>query len=209
MTLEEILIESSSYLDQANELPTGDDYDVRVSFANKAINEWQSAYRFSELRKKYVFSASTLATVPLPTDFSVMSQNPQELRDNNNWITHELIDPKETYIDAPLFFCYQQGNPKEGYSLWFNNLAVGATVTIDYYKTATSLTTLTDVPEMSDPNYISESIIAGVLEARGDDRFPIVRARAQARLNGMVGDNQSGATPVTRVPKMYYKLGRR
>lgn len=209
MTLEEILIESSSYLDQTTEIPTGDDYDVRVNFANRAINDWQTAYRFDELKKKYVFVASTLATIPMPNDFSVIRQDPQECKENGSWINHHLIDSKFAYTDAPIYHCYLQGNAREGFSLYFNNLAVGATISIDYYRSATSLTTLTDVPEMSDPTFITDSIIASVLEARGDDRFPIVRARAQTKLNGMVGDNQSGATSATKVPRQYYKLGRR
>lgn len=210
MTLEDILIETAAYLDQTTDLPTGDDYDTRVNFANQAIISWQKAYRWNELKKKYVFSASTMATIPLPSDFDVLSGNPQELLQNNNWREHIQVDPKMSYPPDPqAFICWQLGNERQGVNLIFNNLASGATISLDYFKTADSLATLTDKVEMADGSYVSDFVISRVLEARGDDRFPIVTSRAQQKLIGMIGDNQSGANSVTRAPKYRYRLGRR
>lgn len=210
MTLEDILIETAAYLDQTTDLPTGDDYDTRVNFANQAIVTWQKAYRWNELKKKYVFSASTMATISLPSDFDVLSGNPQELLQNNNWREHTQVDPKMSYPPNPqAYICWQLGNERQGVNLIFNNLASGATISLDYFKTADSLATLTDKVEMADGSYVSDFVISRVLEARGDDRFPIVTSRAQQKLVGMIGDNQSGATSVTRAPKYRYRLGRR
>ena len=85
MTLQEILIDSAAYLDQTTDLPTGDDLDVRVNFANQAVVTWQKAYRWNELKSKYVFASSTMATVSLPSDFDVFFGNPMELISGNDW----------------------------------------------------------------------------------------------------------------------------
>jgi len=210
MTLQEILIDSAAYLDQTTDLPTGDDLDVRVNFANQAVTTWQKAYRWNELKSKYVFSSSTMATVSLPSDFDVFFGNPMELIGGNDWREHTLVDSKQIYTNDPNnYICYQLGNDRQGFNLIFNNLTSGTTISLDYFRTASALVTLTDKLEMMDGSYVSDYVISKVLEARSDDRFPIVGARAQQKLSGMIGDNQSGATSVTRAPKMRYRLGRR
>lgn len=210
MTLQEILIDTAAYLDQTTDLPTGDDYNTRVNFANQAIVTWQKAYRWNELKAKYVFTASTMATISLPSDLDVMAGNPQELMQNSVWREHIQVDPKMAYSPNPqAYICWQLGNDRSGFNLIFNNLASGATIALDYYKTAATLATLTDKVEMMDGSYVSDYVISKVLEARGDDRFPIVSSRAQQKLVGMIGDNQSGANSVTRAPKYRYRLGRR
>lgn len=204
MTLQEILVNTSAYLDQSTDLPTGDDYDTRVNYANQRISEWENAYRFENLKSKYVLSA-TLASIPLPSNFSAIGGNPKVLLDsNNNWDEYTQVDP--SYI-------YDQRDPKFSYilndTIIFNGLTSGATVSIDYFRTATALATLTDVCEVPDCNYVVNGIIASVLQARGDDRFPVVESKTQNLLMGMIGDNQSSASSSTRVPKKSYHLGTR
>jgi hypothetical protein len=96
-----------------------------------------------------------------------------------------------------------------GNNLILNGLSSGATVSIDYFRHAASLATLTDTCEVPDCNYVVNGIIASVLQARGDDRFPVVEAKTQNLLVGMIGDNQSSASSSTRAPKRSYHLGRR
>lgn len=204
MTLQEILINSSAYLDQNIDLPTGDDLDTRINYANQRIKEWERAYRFNELKTNYTLGA-TLASIPLPTDFSAIAGDPKELLDSgNNWQVYPQVDPSYIYNQPDSHFSYILND-----TIVFNGLSSGATVSIDYYRTATALATLTDVCEVPDSNYITQGVIAMVLQARGDDRFPIVEAKAQQLLSGMIVENQSSASSSTKAPKKLYKLGRR
>lgn len=204
MTLQEILINTSAYLDQSTDLPTSDDYDTRVNYANQRIKEWESAYRFNELKSKYVLGA-TMASIPLPSDFSAIAGDPKELLDSNNtWQTYVQVDPSYIYDQEDTHFSYILNN-----TIVLNGLNSGATVSIDYYRHANALATLTDECEVPDCNYVVNGVIAMVLQARGDDRFPVVEAKAQSLLSGMIGDNQSSASSSTRAPKKSYHLGRR
>lgn len=210
MTLQEILINSSAYLDQNIDVPTGDDLDTRVNYANMRVREWEKAYKFNELKTKYIFTASTLASVSMPSNFSEIAGNPQELLDgNNNWQEHTQVDPSYVYDQTNDYFCYLLGSKYQGYNMVFNKLSVGATMSVDYFRTAATLATLTDICEVTDCNYVVQGVIASVLQARGDDRFPIVEAKAQQLLSGMIGENQSSANSSTRAPKKSYHLGRR
>jgi len=204
MTLQEILINTSAYLDQSIDLPTGDDLNTRVNYANQRISEWESAYRFNDLKTNFTLSA-TLATISLPTNFSAIAGDPKELLDSNNtWQTYVQVDPSYIYDQEDTHFSYKLGN-----NLILNGLSSGATVSIDYFRHAASLATLTDICEVPDCNYVVNGIIASVLQARGDDRFPVVEAKTQNLLMGMIGDNQSSASSSTRAPKRSYHLGRR
>lgn len=204
MTLQEILIDTSAYLDQTTDLPTGDDLAIRVNYANQRVREWENSYRFEVLKKRYVLSA-TMATISLPSDFVAIAGNPQALLDSNgNFQEYTQVDPSYIYSQTNSHFSYKLEN-----NLIFNGLSSGATVSIDYFRSAATLATLTDVCEVPDHNYVTNGIIASVLQARGDDRFPIVEAKTQNLLIGMIGDNQSSASSSTRSPKRSYHLGRR
>lgn len=63
-TLQDILINSNSYLDLAAELPSGDDLDVRIDYAKQAVREWADSYRWKELSTPATIFA-TLGTVSL------------------------------------------------------------------------------------------------------------------------------------------------
>ncbi len=204
MTLQEILINSSAYLDQSTSIPTSDDFNIRLNFANQRIREWENSYRFSELKTKYTIGA-TLASIPLPSNFSAIAGNPKELLDsNNNWQEYTQVDPSYIYDQQDPHFSYILND-----TIIFNNLSSGATISIDYFRSAATLATLTDVCEVPDGNYVVNGIIASVLQARNDDRFPVVEAKTQNLLMGMIGNNQSSGSSSTRAPKKNYHLGRR
>lgn len=204
MTLQEILINTSAYLDQSTDLPTGDDYDTRVNYANQRIREWENAYRFNELKTNLTLSA-TLATISLPSDFTAIAGNPQVLLDSSGtYQEYTQVDPSYIYSQVNKHFSYILGD-----NIIFNGLSSGATVSIDYYRSAATLATLTDICEVPDGNYVVNGVIANVLQARGDDRFPIAEAKTKELLIGMIGDNQSSASSSTRSPKRSYHLGRR
>ena len=204
MTLQEILINSSAYLDQSTSIPTGDDFNIRLNFANQRIREWENSYRFSELKTKYTIGA-TLASIPLPSNFSAIAGNPKELLDsNNNWQEYTQVDPSYIYDQQDPHFSYILND-----TIIFNNLSSGATISIDYFRSAATLATLTDVCEVPDGNYVVNGIIASVLQARNDDRFPVVESKTQNLLMGMIGSNQSSGSSSTRAPKKNYHLGRR
>ena len=49
------------------------------------------------------------------------------------------------------------------------------------------MATLTDRCELSDPGYVVNKAESYVLQARGDDRFPYVDAKAEMKLKNMIG----------------------
>lgn len=184
-TLSQILIDANSYLDLEAAEPTGDDLDVRVAYAKQAVREWADSYRWKELVTPYTAVAS-LGTISLPTNFKEFEAEPKDLRNN----FYPEIEPSDrVYKGASDKYCYVEGNQAQGYTVTFNNLASLATLSLTYQRQPSNMATLTDVCEVPDDQFVVQKVISMVLQSRSDERFPIVEADAQRRLQNMIGRN--------------------
>jgi hypothetical protein len=186
MTLEEILKTSNSYLDLEFSLPTGTELTTRTDFANQAVKDACSAYRFREFTQLYTVLA-TNTTVILPTNFRELEEAPAIRDTNGDWLSYPQIRPEERFTKTDdSYYCYQLGSTKN-YSLVFNNLSANATVSIQYQRFPSGMATLSDACELPDAEYVKLKLISYVLQSRSDERFPQVEAEANNRLSNMIG----------------------
>lgn len=65
-------------------------------------------------------------------------------------------------------------------------LPSGASIFVPYYSSGVSLTTVTDVSMIPDPDYLVARSVAFLWEASEDDRFPQDKAQAEKILQRML-----------------------
>lgn len=212
LTLNQILIDTNSYLDLTASLPTGDDLTVRINYANQAIREWADAYQWRQL--KTYFCPTVLTENPgitLPENFRSLLAPPHEIQ-GTNYIEYPEIMPEERYsLDSTTKYSYILGNDAEGRVLYFNGLSSGATVSVDFQRLASTMATYTDVCEVPDSQYVKLKTISYVLQSRSDERFPIVDSEANRILANMVGREMIQRPGGYNVPRKYgsakWKIG--
>lgn len=183
-TLQDILINSNSYLDLAAELPVGDDLDVRIDYAKQAVREWADSYRWKELSTPATIFA-TLGTVSL-ANFKELEAVPVDYWGNEY---PEIRPADRTQKEVSDRYCYIEGNEAKGYIATFNAIASLATLSITYQRQPSNMATLTDVCEVPDDQFVVNKVVSLVLQSRSDERFPQVEANAQRLLANMIGRN--------------------
>lgn len=207
-TLSQILVDSTAYLDLTAELPTGEDLDVRINYAQQAVREWGDAYRWKELSTPYTAYA-TLATISLPTNFKEFEGIPKDLSGN---FYPEIRPSDRVEKDSSEKYCYVEGNESQGYTVTFNGLASLATLSLTYQRHPSNMATLTDICEVPDDLFVVQKVISLVLQSRSDERFPNVEADSQRRLSNMIGRNMitnpGGQNTTRRVGSVAWSIGR-
>jgi hypothetical protein len=185
MTLNQILLDASAVLDLSSSLPTGDELTLRQNYANQALNDAAATGQFPEFRVEYNLYTTGGTQVPV-SGFRELEVFPQALA-TNGWLEFEEINEIDKY-DATGNYFYITGNPQSGYVFNFSSgLEASMTLSIIYQRYPSGMPTLTSVCELSDPTYITRKIESYVLYSRGDDRFQIAEARANAVLQNMTG----------------------
>lgn len=207
-TLEQILINSNSYLDLSAELPTGDDLSVRIDFAQQAVREWADAYRWKELTTPAsVFATAT--TLSLPSNFKEFEGIPTDLQGEEY---PEIRPADRVYQESTDRYSFVIGNEASGYTLTANALANNATLSITYQRQPSNMATLTDICEVPDDQFVVLKINSLVLQSRSDERFPQIEANAQRLLGNMIGRNMvtnpGGANTTRRSGTASYRIGR-
>lgn len=187
-TLQDILIDANSFLDLTAELPNGDELATRVNLANQAVKDAAAIGNFKEFSTTYAINPSASASISLPTNFREFETSPQQLNSDGSWTRFDQIGQDEIYDkDTADKYCVLLGNASGGFTAVFNGLTANATVSINYQRFPSGMATLTDICELSDPQYVVAKVESYVLQGRSDDRFPIVEADAQRRLQNMLG----------------------
>lgn len=211
-TLEQILRDVNSYVDLENDLPTGTELSVRINYVNQAVREWANTIAWQQLNRNIFASTASTTRVPLPSDFSELTNPPQELINSGYWRAHPLVRAQDRYDKTPSdYFCYLEGGPSAGYTLSFNNLAANATVSINYQRSPSVMATLSDVCEVQDPQFVVAKTISYVLQSRDDARFPTKDAEASRLLQNMIGRESrsvpGGRNTVPRRGSANYSIG--
>lgn len=201
-TLQDILIDANAYLDLDASAPTGTELTTRANYANQALWDASAVAQFSEFHKIYNVAPS-MASVSLPSDFRELMVPPRQLLDNGAWSDpFDVIKPLDRFKKQSTDkYLYVLGNPAAGYTAVMNGIIVGATLSFDYQRFPSGLLTLTDVCELPDPTYVTSKIEAYVLESRNNDRFPIVKAEANGKLQNMVGREMKTPGAVNSTPR--------
>lgn len=188
-TLDDVLEEIKSYVDQDVTATTGIDLNVRTSYVNQAIKMWAGSYDWDELRVTYLPTFSLSGTsFALPDRFSHLYSPVIDLNGSVGDREYvELPSPKDrfTFSSDELKtkkFCYVIGN-----ALVVNPpLASGASLQFDFHQYPASLTTLSDELPMVDSSFVVQKCTSMVLESRSDARFPSVKEDATLSLAQMI-----------------------
>lgn len=193
MTLEQILQRIGSYVDQDDSTPTGTDLTVRISYVNRAYDEWAITYDWLALKQPYGFmpTMTSQTSVGLPSKFKKLESPLYDYGvDTNRQKPYEYPEIREADrfnwnpVDQ---FCYVMGNRLTGFNLIVpKGMSSGASMVADISVFPSSLATLTHVPVLNDPDFLVFRGIAYVLEARGDARFPQAKVDADRSLARMV-----------------------
>jgi len=203
-TLSQILIDVNSTLDLEATSPTGDELTTRANYADQAVWDASATGQLSEFKREYLVGISSNVTVPMPSNFRELHQDP-ELWDGTGWNTYVEIAVEEKYEKSSGDrYSYVMGDPVEGYNLILNSPLSGATLSVIYQRFPSGLLTLTAVCELSDPQYVSRKVESYVLYSRNDERFPIAEQRAEQSLANMMGREMKGAGGQGRDTKMRF-----
>lgn len=206
-TLSEILIEVNSYLDLTAELPTADDLTVRSNFANQAVSEWASSYKWKQLDQITVTTAS-FASLSLATNFREFTSVP----------TIETIEYPEVTQSEVLSqpsgerYTYVTGGVKN-YVVNISPFTEPKTISFSWQRYPSYMATTSSVCEVPDSDFVRLKVISNVLQSRLDERFPSVEAEAKRTLSNMIGREMTktpGGSPSSRrYGSAAWGLGRR
>jgi len=203
-TLDKILRDANSVLDLENASPSGDELLTRSNYADQAIWDASALAQLKEFKREFLTTASTLATISLPTDFREMQENPQ-LWESGGWTEYPVIEVEQKYqYSTSDKYCYVLGNPRDGYKAIFNGITPSNNLSIVYQRYPSGMLTLTDVCELSDPQYVVRAIESYVLYSRSDDRFQIAKEREEQQLSNMLGRGMKGSVPGGKSTKMTF-----
>ena len=206
LTLEDILQRIGGYVDQDTSTPTGTDLTTRTNYVNRAINEWASAYQWRPLRKKFEATVLLSATsIGLPTNFKKLMSPAYDMSKSTPDEYREIRGEEKYLKNSSDKYVVVRGDIAAGRYIEVNPpLASGASLVMEYQSFPSSLATLTDVPQIPDPEYLVQRSIAYVLESRSDTRFPQVKSDADRLLSQMIEEEiaPSGGQN-NRVPDTY------
>lgn len=189
-TLEDILLDSSSYLDLDAAVPSGTELTTRVRFSAMAEREWGHAAKWKQLKVELTPSLASFASIGI-ANFSELNGAPMEYLSDGIYQEYPEIAPEDRfYKDQSDQYSYITGNDASGFALHVNGINVNATLTIPYVREPSIMMTLTDVTEVPDPNFVTQRIISYVLQARNDERFPVVQAEGNRILRNMITTEQ-------------------
>lgn len=210
-TLQDILIDANSYLDLEAAVPTGTELTTRANYANQSVWDASAVAQFSEFHQIHEVMVSNNASVALQSNFREFVVSPKQ-QIGGAWAEFPEIRPQDRFKYGPTDkYCYVVGNPVTGYTAVFNGLEANMTLSMDYQRYPSGLLTLTDVCELSDPTFVTTKTEAYVLESRNNDRFPIVKAEANNKLQNMVGREMKtpggGANTIPRQGAANYSIG--
>jgi len=187
----------AALVDQSTTVPTGDEYSLRLSYINRAINEWEHAFDWEATKKYHWINVTgvSCASLSLPGDFKKLAGFPLYysggVSGGEEW--EEIKSEEEKLYVSTDKYCYTLGNRNEGHTLVWNpgTLASGASLRICYYSYVTALASPADTILVPDPEFVINRSIAYILESRSDARFQETEAKARENLLQMVDSEQT------------------
>ena len=199
LAVSDIMNMVSSTVNQSNTGPTagGTEWTLWLSFINKAVYDWATTHDWEDLRQtnKPAITSLTQASVGLPQNFSKLAGNPKHwgtgITGGESW---PIIIPEEVSLyNTTEKWAYVSGDISAGFYLTWNpgTLASGASLSIPYYSTPTSLASPAQIPIIPDSLYLVERTIGYIFESRSDARFQEMEAKSRERLLTMIEANDA------------------
>ncbi len=197
-TLNSIQSDIASVVDQSTTVPTqgGDEWNLRKSWINRAIEEFGHAYDWEALRKTLWVSVTGVSqgSLTMPLNLRKMARPPlyysSGVVGGEEW--SEILPEEIGIRNSTDKFFYMLGDRGNGKTMIWNpaTIASGASLMITYFAFPTSLSSPADVLFLENPEFIVNRTIAYIFEARSDSRFQGFEVRARENLLSMI-DNQN------------------
>jgi hypothetical protein len=216
MTVEDILKRIGSWVDQSATVPTDDDLDIRLNFVNEAYEEWARSYDWDELRIDFTYGTTAVScvSVALPSGY-LKAQSPLYVHQDGTDYTFSEIKSGDKY-DSTDYVFWVSGNRRDGFvAIVPMGLSSGASVRMQFQSMPTSLATTTQIPVMSDANFLVQRGIQKVWMNRGDPRFQNMDSEANRNLSNMIEHQNAlrSRSGENRIKDYYtqrgYRIGRR
>lgn len=189
-TLNDILLDSASYLDLDASIPTGTELTTRIRFSAMAVREWADSAKWRQLKVDSTPSLASFASIGI-SNYKQLNGPPMEYLSDGIYQEYPEIPPEDRfYKEQDDKYSYILGSEGTGFSLHVNGINVNATLTIPYIRGASVMATLSDICEVPDPSFVTQRVISYVLQARNDERFPVVMAEGNRILRNMITAEQ-------------------
>lgn len=201
---------------QATNIPDAGDreYDIALQLGNNAIRKWDRAdgvewrelrttlaediVRIAALDPGHGETAGVAVTVADQTTYAA----PSNMRKPPAFITVgtrekvKVVSPAvaDQYGGVSSAYAYFTGSANTGYTLHFNNgSTAGDSIDYNYLRKPRMITAGSDVPDMSDPNFmIQEMLATRFLNNRNGFGYKIAKQEATLALQNMKIENNSG-----------------
>jgi hypothetical protein len=192
LTVSDIMTQVASSVNQEAIAPeiSSSEFTLWLSYMNRAFFEYAESNDWENFRKPYYTSSVEGATVSLPLDFHKLANPPRYFGtgvvDGEEW-PEGLQEEKGLHVPTDKYFEIF-GNPSDGYYLLWNpaTLASGATIYLEYFSMPTALANINDVPNIPDPQYLTDRVTGFIFEARSDARFQTQEQKAREKLLQMI-----------------------
>lgn len=213
---------------RATSFPTyGDrEFSVAIQFANNAIRKWERAD--GQLWRELIDTAQQQSTAIWANDQRTVIAGqlnytaPSNMRkppafiwffDGNNQVRINCIEPQDVQHYPELSaVCYFSGSATKGFVLHIGQVLSeqyeGSGIDFVYYKNATLFSTTadpsTEIPEMSDPNFIIQDMLASrYTNTRNGFGLNVSKKEATTALANMKIENNSGVYSNAEMLKQY------
>jgi len=204
-------------------MPTGSEFNLWLSFMNRAVQEWSESHDWETLKKYYWpgVTGASQASIPMPLDYRKLAApiRVQNAGDSEGGTPYPdiLENQKGMYLETDEYV-YEVGNYSDGYHIVFHpgTLASGASIEIQYYSMPTSLASPAEIPLVEDSQFLIDRTIAYIFEARSDPRFQSMETKARDRLMLMIENSSlskynsydNPAPVINTLRKQGFRVGR-
>lgn len=187
---------------------TDDEYIIARRLSSEAINRWAN-YDGTYWKELFTDTAttSTGATLTIATGDSTYAA-PTSMREAGGYVKIKdgavtiqnipIIEPHEAQFKSEdAVYAYFTGNPNAGFTLHLNPAPGaelnGKTLWYMFYKKPTLVSTGTDTPEMADPYFIVNRMLAQRFRVSRNPYYTSALRDAEDCLKMMKMDNDSGS----------------
>lgn len=185
---------------------TDDEWTIGMRFANDAIRRWagydntfwQELWTNTAVQGTGAVLTTTSGTAQYaaPTGMKEIGGYVKFLNANGTTNKHiPMLNPNEGQFKTDMSnYFYVTGNPNTGFTLNFNVApdTSGLTIYYDYYKSPTLMTDETSEPDMSNPDFIVNHMLANRFRASRNPYYGTAKRDAENMLAQMKMQNDSG-----------------
>lgn len=184
---------------------TDDEYTIGIRLANNAIRRWAN-YDATYWQELFTTSqdnstGGVVTTTSGTADYTAPTAMKQaggfvRLKSSGTTVkTIPIIEPSEVQFKGDnSTYCYFTGDPNNGFTLHINPAPTTTGLDIDYvyYKTPTLITAGTDKPEMQNPDFIVNNMLADRFRASRNPYYTTAKRDAENYLGQMKMANDAG-----------------